>query len=389
MSELGDRLRELPLPPAAEARAAAAREAALLVECVAPVPRANRPAARPGLVVALVLLAALVGFAFTPPGRVVTGEIGELVGIGEPATLPPRGGDNLPDDGQPVVIATGHAPDGTVYEVVARRSVATHPNLDSARGDPAPPLMTQPEPVTCLTVDLPQTPALGTVEACVGARATDFLSGNVLDGVNFADRAIPHAESELTGSEARYIVTALLSPNIEEVEMTYEDQSGQRVSGYTDVGRVDKEIAATIDTDDRVGYLVAFLPDDGAPSAQSSGNGPGQRRDAGVLGTVELVGIDGSGQVVARDHFGQRIAHVYSDREQDRIQREFLRAEIEAAERPDGLALTEKHVNLCMQALRAAAATDSCRELIHKAAKRELFGLSTGRGGGEDAVLPD
>ena len=184
-------------------------------------------------------------------------------------------------------------------------------------------------------------------------------------------------------------MSALLSPNIDEVELTYEDRSGDRLSGYTDVGHVDEQIAGTIGTEDRVGYLVAFLPDDGLPSAAASAHGPGKRRDAGILGTVELVGFDASGEVVARNHFGRGVAHNYARQERERIEEARLRLEIEAAKRRDGLALTRSNVTLCVDALRAGAETVSCRELIHEAAARKLFGLRTAGPGGEDVVLPD
>jgi hypothetical protein len=351
----------------------------------------NQPARRRGVpstslgraaLLALCAVAAATGLALTPPGRAVTRELGELVGIGEPATLPPRDlGEELTDRSQPVVIASGHAPDGTVYEVVANRSVASYP---PPAGE-SEPIRPGSDPVTCLTVDLPRTPALETVEICVGAADREFLAGDVLDGVNFADRAVPGEEAEFAGSKARYVLTALLSPNIEEVELTYEDRSGDLVTGYTDVGHVDEQIAETIGTDDRVGYLVAFLPDDGLPSAAQGG----KRRDAGVLRTAELVGLDASGEVVARSHFGRGIADDYARQERERIEEARLRAEIEAAHRRDGLALTRSNVTLCLDALRAGADTANCRELIHEAAARGLFGLSTAGPGGEDVVLPD
>jgi hypothetical protein len=393
MSELGSRLRELPLPPADQARVRAARRAAALVErAPSPRPHLALPSLRPAILLALFVFV-LVGFAFTPPGQAVTEKLGELVGIGEPATLPARDqGAHLTDRTQPVVIASGRAPDGTVYEIVANRS-AFHPlgrdGHPDAGGGSGPLIGAVDDPVTCLTVDLPNTPALETVELCVGARERQFLAGDVLDAVNFVDRAAPGEESEFAGSEARYVLSAELSPNIEKVELSYEDRSGQRTIGYTDVGHVDEEIAQRIGTDDRVGYLVAFLPDDGLPSPESGNGGAGARREAGVLGTVRLVGFDASGEVVARNDFGSGMADFYEKRERDRVEAARLRVEIEAAQRRDGLALNRANVTLCADALRTRVDAAGCPELLREAAARGLFGLSAAGPDGEDTVLPD
>lgn len=83
----------------------------------------SNPLLRPAWLVPAVLVA-MVGLAFTPPGRTLTGEVGELVGIGEvggPPTQPSKVGDFDPATGQ-VILAVGEAADGAQFEIVAYRA---------------------------------------------------------------------------------------------------------------------------------------------------------------------------------------------------------------------------------------------------------------------------
>jgi hypothetical protein len=322
-------------------------------------------------VVGLILLVAgaLTGLAFTPPGRAVAGEIGRLVGIGEPATLPPQHYPNLTDGGEPIVISSGRAPDGSPYEVVARRTLA--------RSD-SPPGVGDPGGIeTCLTADLPATPDANSVEFCVGPSDKDFIDqGNVLDGTNFIDRMGEHVgDTSSVGPQARYELTAELSPNITRVDVFYEDKAGDRVKAYSDIGAVNDEIGAKIGTEDRLGYLIAFLPDDGLPPAWSE---HGLRRDPGVLGTVELIGYDASGTVVARDNFGERMTRQYEASAQREDTQTRLDAEIRQREQNGELDLNRSNVELCAQALRTGLRTPSCEDVIHRAAQRGLYGWRTG-----------
>jgi hypothetical protein len=322
-------------------------------------------------VAGLILLAAGVftGLAFTPPGRAVAGEIGRLVGIGEPATLPPRHFPNSTEDGEPIVIASGHAPDGSPYEVVARRTLVQ---------SQSPPGVGDPGGIeTCLTADLPETPDANSVEFCVGPGDRDFINqGNVLDGTNFIDRLGGEVgDTSSVGPEARYELTAELSPNITRVDVFYEDKAGDRVKAYSDVGAVDDEIGSKIGTEDRLGYMIAFLPDDGLPPAFSGG---GLRRDAGVLGTVELVGYDASGTEVARDNFGERMTREYDANAQREDTQARLSAAIRQREHSGELELNRSNVDLCAQALRVGVRPPSCEVVIHRAAQQGLYGWRTG-----------
>jgi hypothetical protein len=327
-------------------------------------------------VAALALLAALVGFAFTPPGKTVSGELGDLVGIGEPATLPPEPFPGLVGPRRPgVVIASGRAPDGAPYEVVASRGVAAEPK-STAAGTGAGSVTARGggRVLTCLTVDLPESPERGTVEFCVG-RPQHYARG--VDGVNVADRAFPDKEPEFAGSKARYVLTAVLNPSVERVEVTYQDDAGEGHVAFSDVGRVTRAIARKIRTDDRVAYLVAFLPDDGLPSDRRTGRGPSDRREAGVLGTVTVVGFDSSGAVVGGDDYGQRITNRYDRQNEDLLRQERFRAEIEAAQRRDSLAFNRANVDLCSDALLARVRVQACLDLIEEAADKDLFGWTS------------
>jgi hypothetical protein len=367
MSDLGERLGRLPIPPADEARARAARSAAERVERIGE--RRSRIAPRLMRlgVAALALLAALVGFAFTPPGKAVSDELGELVGIGEPATLPPDPFPGLGPRRPGVVIASGRAPDGAPYEVVASRG-----DPSSGRGPSKEGTVMQRGggAMTCLTVDLPESPERGTVEFCVGP----YRYGQGVVGVNVADRAFPDKERELAGSKARYVLTALLSPKVERVEVSYQDAAGEGHVAFSDVGRVTRAIAKKIRTDHRVAYLVAFLPDDGLPSDVRTGRGPGDRREPGVLGTVTVVGFDSSGAVLGGDDYGQRITNHYNRQNEVLLNRQRFRDEIEAAQRRDGLAFNRANIDLCSNALLARVRDPACLKLIEEAADRKLFG---------------
>jgi hypothetical protein len=319
--------------------------------------------------VLLLGIAAIAGLAFTPPGRAVAEDIGQLVGIGEPATLPPQQHPNLTDRGQPIVIASGRAPDDSPYEVVATRTIVQSDDPPGV-GDPG-------GLETCLTADLPQTPATNSVEFCVGPSDKSFIDqGNVIDGVNFVDRMGEHVgDTGSVGPAARYELTGELSPNITRVDVFYDNGSGQKVKAYSDVGRVDQAIGDQIGTEDRLGYLIAFLPDDRLPPASTD---QGLRREAGVLGTVEMVGYDASGNEVARSNFGALITRTYEDVARRNDAKLRLSAEVAAAEQNGELALNRSNVELCGEAMRAGVRTQSCQDVIHQAALRGLYGWQTG-----------
>jgi hypothetical protein len=306
------------------------------------------------LALAVAALLAVTGLSLTPPGRAIAEEIGELVGIGDPATLPPDDrGPSLVERGQPVVIASGRAPDGSPYEVVANRSVTHHPTHSPVRFPDGP--------VTCMTVDLLEAPSVHGIEVCVGQGDQGLLGRTgYLDGVNFIDRRVYLDEGDDYGPEARYMLTAEVSPDITRVEVTYRE-AGDRVEAYSDVGQVDAEIAALLGTDDRVGYIVAFLPDDRLPPGWTV-HAPEHRQDPGVLGTIELVGINEAGEAVAQDHFGERITQQL-EADNRRLQAQQTMEERVLA----ALEAGTLDVPLCVEALRATVrdpARDACFDVL-------------------------
>jgi hypothetical protein len=110
-------LRELPAPPATEARERAVADARAEVAGREAPARRARPAAR--RVLAIALAAAVLGGAlFTPPGREASGWVGELVGIGEVGGSPTLTERGFADTSGEIVIENGRAPDGTRYEWV-------------------------------------------------------------------------------------------------------------------------------------------------------------------------------------------------------------------------------------------------------------------------------
>ncbi len=275
--EIIERLQTEPLPSSDQARERTLNLAAAQ--------RSDRARPRRRRRVAVLGVLATVALVLSPPGRSLAESVGELVGIGEPASLPAEEFGDMISRGEPIVLASGEAPGGSPYEIVVGKAVFPERPEGGAGGSGGE--------QTCLTVDFPRAPRLGTVEFCVGESDTEFLASGVLDGVNYADGA------GVLAPEARYVFTALLSPEIQRVELTYVNGDGETVQAPTDIGTVDEEIRQAIGSDDRVGYMVGFVPDDGLGNYES-------RKKAGVLGTIELVGFNSEGEELVRNHFGER-----------------------------------------------------------------------------------
>lgn len=250
--------------------------------------RLDRSPRRPKRRAAVLGLLATVALVLSPPGQSLAESVGELVGIGEPASLPAEEFGDMISRGDPIVLASGEGPGGSPYEIVVGKA------LFPERPEGAPGGSGGEQ--TCLTVDLPETPRVGTAEFCVGESDSEFLaSGQVLDGVNYADGA------GVLPPEDRYVLTALLSPEVQRVELTYANDEGETVQGPTAIGTVDDDVRQAIGSDDRVGYMVGFVPDDGLDSWET-------REEAGVLGSVKLVGFSSDGRELARYDFGARFS---------------------------------------------------------------------------------
>lgn len=357
VDEVAVRLREEPLPDAEQAMLKTADRA------VAQAGRASRSRRRKVMGMGLVAAALL---ALSPPGQSLAESVGELVGIGEPATLPAKEFGDTISRGQPLVLATGTAPGGDRYEIVVGSAVfAERKGLPADAGGEK----------TCLTVDIPKEPSFGTVEFCVDPGDEEFLgSGDVLDGVNYADA------SGVLAPKARYVFSALLSPEIARVELSYENDEGERVQAPTDVGVVDERIRDLIGTDDSVAYMVGFVPDDGlGPFPSLRGGEPGQRSEPGVLGTIELTGYDAAGHEIASNHFGSRFSRQLS--EILRLKRTSRRPEPSRNEQIAEIALcwrlaAKAHdVGWCKRAQKAAAADPSLAQAANELEVSEADGV--------------
>jgi hypothetical protein len=114
---LEEMLRELPAPPAAEARERAVAEARAEVSGREQPARRGRAPGRRVLVAALAA-AVLAVALLTPPGRDASAWVGELVGIGEVGGSPTLTERGFADTSREIVIENGRAPDGTRYEWV-------------------------------------------------------------------------------------------------------------------------------------------------------------------------------------------------------------------------------------------------------------------------------
>lgn len=89
----------------------------LVAEARRRTPQPNKPSHRIRNAITGLFAAAVVGFAFTAPGRAATDWIAELAGFGEEPTLQQLG--SVPESA--VVIASGELSDGVPYEVVAKK----------------------------------------------------------------------------------------------------------------------------------------------------------------------------------------------------------------------------------------------------------------------------
>jgi hypothetical protein len=109
-------LRELPAPPATEARERAVSEARAEVAGREAPSRPRHTGRR--TFVAVLAAGVLAAALLTPPGRDASAWVGELVGIGDVGGKPTLEDHGFEDTSRGVVIANGVAPDGTRYEWV-------------------------------------------------------------------------------------------------------------------------------------------------------------------------------------------------------------------------------------------------------------------------------
>ena len=178
----------------------------------------------------MLVVATMIGAAFTPPGRAITGEIGSWVGIGDEPT------DSEHRDA--VVIGTGAQADFN-YEVVAERSGAG-PESDHQ---------------ACITIEFPDIDGL-VAGSCVTPETANALAREKLTTPTIV--GLPAA----LFPKAEVMVQGLASPAVDEVTVSYADVEGELHRVPASLDRLTEALARRIGVDAQTQSYVAFLPSD-------------------------------------------------------------------------------------------------------------------------------
>ena len=235
----------------------------------------------PVAIAAALLLIVLV--SLTPPGRAVADTIGRLVGIGDEPTLDQSKGQDLVAEGKAVVVAQGTIP-GTSQPYEASAYAAN----DKAPREQAPDKLN-----SCLNFDLPGLDSQQQVR--FDSVCTDRPMPSALD--------VDAASDNLgrLGDAARFSAGGLLSDDVADVRVSYEDSAGDRVQVPVVVARLDDSVAKQTGAPVTFGRFEAFFPDDGLPTS------------VGVFGhdfygTVKVMALDAQGNKLATAD-GKRFLH--------------------------------------------------------------------------------
>lgn len=284
---LGRALREASVPDSSERRKAVARlalEGSIRSErrrVKVRFHRRRRLLPIPAAIVAGLLLVVLI--SLTPPGRAVAGDIGRLVGIGDEPTLDQSKDQDLVPEGRAVVVAQGTIPGTTQpYEVSAY-----------AATDKAPRAQAPEKLNSCLNFDLPGLDSQQQVR--FDSVCTDQPMPSALDFNAASDNL------ERLGDAARFTAGGLLSDEVADVRVSYENARGNRVQVPVIVAKLDGAVAKQTGAPVTFGRFEAFFPDDGLPAS------------VGVTGhdfyaTVEVVALDADGNKIATAD-GKRFLH--------------------------------------------------------------------------------
>ena len=225
----------------------------------------------------------LVVLSFTPPGRVVAREIGDLVGIGEESSV-----QHAANEADSIVLAAGEAPGGTPYEIAAFTKFAVSPGdrpgdveINESRLDGE----------LCIDMDLP------------GGQSEDEGPGVCFTTDNFQDQV--ERESFVASAEfaprqlqpgAEMVVSGHASQAVDSVEVSYE-RDGEAEEAPVELARVTEEQAEVIGSP-RVGAaFFAFLP---SGVLQEDPAQPGvltQDEVRRVISTIEVTALDSNGNV--------------------------------------------------------------------------------------------
>jgi hypothetical protein len=233
MSELGERLRDLEIPDASGARSATTEKAAELA--ILATPRRGRLRRMRPAFIAAAAVAAVGGFALTPPGQAVTDEIGELVGIAEvggPPTESSQVGNFDPASGQ-IVLATGATSDDVPFEIVAYRSDRSI----SGRQDST----------ICVNVEFPT----------VNAQQVESCYAGALRYGGVCCSSLVHRDDASTVPR----VVGEVRPGVERVQATYVASDGTERSVEATIGMITPEFAERLAVEHPSGKFIASLPD--------------------------------------------------------------------------------------------------------------------------------
>jgi hypothetical protein len=243
MSELGDALRQLPLPassPAQERAVMAARGAFAPPDSSKPwLPRSRRVR----VALAGVAVAALLA---TPPGQAAVRWAADVVGVGEvggPPTLE-EDSQTTPPSGEAIVFQTGTAPGGERFEIVAYRSNDVHlPGVD-------PNTEGQLEPAICVRTRFPEAPTNGGDGFCYGGAPTE-------DGVRLGSLSVLDQGS---GAAAFATLEGEANDRTRSVEVSYRDDAGEAHQVSASVAVLGGPLGERIGVIHPTAYFVAFLP---------------------------------------------------------------------------------------------------------------------------------
>jgi hypothetical protein len=240
-------LRELPAPPATEARERAVAEARAEV-AGREAPRRPAHTGRRTLVAVLaagVLAAALL----TPPGRDASAWVGELVGIGDVGGKPTLEDHGFEDSSRGVVIANGVAPDGSRYEWV----------------------------VYDCKVDLREEGLATNFEGFGLALEWPDAKGRERGGGCEEAEGAPHRDDDLGGMHVQIIpsqfkgvaepglsVSGTTGTRVHRVRVIYTDTTGAEHDLDVDFERVPPDLRERVRRNTPAGTFVAFVPGDWA-----------------------------------------------------------------------------------------------------------------------------
>jgi hypothetical protein len=294
---LAQAMREFSLPSSIESKARAVAAAGQQAATIARPPRVTLPRLAVALGSAALALAFLT---FTQPGRALAQQIGELIGIVEPASIDQKA--HLPFDpsGPAVALATGTAPDGVPFEIVAYEEKGPgaqeraelsellpgrEPGLDEgvSASDPST------GPRTCLGVDIqaPRASAAGigcTFEPDRRIVGMDYLSPYPRIGEAIALQMGGPTQTEVARVEVAY------------------DNGHRLVQAPTTLGVLTPEIAAEIGTEQSRGYWTAFLP-----RRAQAGIAAGRAitiRDALLIDSITITAVGAQGTILRQIGWG-------------------------------------------------------------------------------------